>query len=593
MSKKKQGNLAQMIDDVIFEATASADKDREVVDVITFCESPEYLDFLGQDPPFSLWPMQKIVLKLFYRGTRGNEHLALTQEEIDILEDIAKNEELDYIDEQGGFWQILEKYKRWQKHNILMLVMGRRSSKTAMVSIIAAYESYKLLETPEGNPHKFYRMPPDKPIAILNVAVSESQAYDPLFKEIQSRIARGPYFSDKVNHGAGGKQELFLLTDADKRENAARIKRGMKIPLQGSVVLKSGHSNSASLRGQAAICVLFDEFAHMQTSSGKQSGDEVYNALVPSTRQFGLDGKVVLLSDPRGKEGIFWRLFMMGQEQKSDDEGNVTWTNDEILPLQLPTWRMNPNEEFSRDNLERTERAKDPLAFWTTWNARFQGETGTRLINEQRLMDCIDFEKSEAQFGDPRYTYYLHLDPATNSHNYAMSLVHVVSLASRKGELKRKVVLDKLKYWTPTKDGPVSIEAVEREIRDICKRFRVGRVTFDAWQSAQTIERLRLAGINAGETPYTASYITKIYTELRNLIHEGDLVLYPNLQIIGELKNLRYKLVTRGFKRMFDPKSEFPSDDCADSLAGAVYQALNAKVMQGLPPSGVVYTGYR
>jgi len=72
-------------------------------------------------------------------------------------------------------------------------------------------------------------------------------------------------------------------------------REGIHIPVEGSIVLKSGHSNSASLRGQAAICILFDEFAHFMTSTGKQSGDEVYNALVPSVKQFGVDGKVVLL----------------------------------------------------------------------------------------------------------------------------------------------------------------------------------------------------------------------------------------------------------------------------------------------------------
>jgi hypothetical protein len=581
-----------MIDNVIFETTTDMSKDRKVVDIIEFCEGKEYLDLLSQDPPFELWPMQKIVLKLFYRGGRGNEDLELTEDEIAIIEDVARNEDLDYVDEYGGFWQILEKYRRRNLHNILMLVMGRRSSKTAMVSIIAAYESYRLLETPEGNPHKFYGMPQDKPIAILNVAVSSDQAYDPLFKEIQSRLARAPYFDNKINYAASAKNTIYLLTDSDKRENADRARRGIKLTLDGSVVLKSGHSNSASLRGQAAICVLFDEFAHFMTSSGKQSGDEVYNALVPSTRQFGLDGRVVLLSDPRGKEGMFWRLFTMAQERE-DIDGKITHLNEEILALQLPTWRINPEPEFCQEELERTERPKDPVAYWATWNARFQGEAGERLFNEQRLMDSIDWDRVDAKFGDPRYSYYLHLDPATSSHNYALALVHVVTMTNSAGGLRRRVVVDYVKFWSPTKEGPVSIKAVENEIRDICRRFKVELVTFDAFQSAATIERLRLSGIRSMETPFTITYMTKAYTELRNALHEGDVSLYPHQKLIGELKYLRYKLVTRGFKRMFDPKSEAPSDDCADALAGATFQALNAKTKGGLPKSTTVYMGQR
>ena len=120
---KKKSDFAAMIDTVIFEATASEDKEREVADIITFCEDPRFLDLLGQDPPFVLWEMQRIVLKLFYRGSRGNENLELTEREIGILQDIADNEELDYRQEQGGFCQVFEKYRRREIHNVLVMAM--------------------------------------------------------------------------------------------------------------------------------------------------------------------------------------------------------------------------------------------------------------------------------------------------------------------------------------------------------------------------------------------------------------------------------------------------------------------------------------
>lgn len=626
---KKKSEFSSMIDSLIHEVTSNAEKERKVVDIITFCEGPKLLNLLGQDPPFVLWDMQKIVLKLFYRGTRGNENLELTEHELELLKDIAKNEELDYRQEQGGFWQVIEKYKRRHLHNTLLLVMGRRSSKTAIVSIIASYEAYKLCECPEGNPHKYYGIPIGKRIAILNVAVSEAQAYDPLFIEIQSRIANSPYFEDKINHSASSKNIISILTDSDKRENANRKERGMKILLDGSVVLRSGHSNSASLRGGASICILFDEFAHFMTSSGKQSGDEVFGALVPSTQQFGMDGKVVLLSDPRGKDSMFWRLFEMAQDREEveveepgdeavpleykylhneimrdreetevEDPGDEAvprykYLHDEIVALQLPTWRINPNEDFSEEYLTRTKRPQNPIAFFSTWNARFQGEAGDTMFNEQKLMDCIELDLFAAKFGNPRYDYFIHLDPAVTSHNYGLALAHVITLTNENRGMRKKVVIDLVKYWKPDLKGPVSIMEVENTIRDLCRKFRVQKVTFDSFQSAQTIERLKMQGIRAEETKFTPSYITKIYSELRNLINENNLALYPDQQAIGELKNLRYKLTSHGFKRMFDPKSLFPSDDVADSIAGAAYQALNSNKLNSLPKSTVVRTNLR
>jgi phage terminase large subunit-like protein len=172
-------------------------------------------------------------------------------------------------------------------------------------------------------------------------------------------------------------------------------------------------------------------------------------------------------------------------------------------------------------------------------------------------------------------------------------MVHPISLINPHGEIKTKVIVDMIKFWKPSKEGPVNITIVENEIRNLCKKFRVAQVTFDSFQSAQTIQRLSLSGIKAKETPFTATHITAVYGELRNLLINKDVVLPPNQLLIGEMKNLRYKFIARGFKRMFDPKSEYPSDDCCDALAGACYEALHIQVMKQLPRGVLVRTGFK
>lgn len=593
MAKKKTHsptiNLASAIDEMLNDMDGAAEY--EVVDIITFCEDPRFLNFSGQG--MELWPMQRIVLKMFYRGTRGNEHIQLTEEEIRVLEDIAKNEDLDYKVEYGGFSQVIEKYHRWTPFRTLQLIMGRRSSKTMMVSIIAAYEAYKLLVTPGGDPHKFYGLPPEKPIAIINVAVSEQQAYDPLFLEVQARINNSPFFQDKINHKVDQKGRIYLLTDSDKKKNAERKEKGQSMLLDGSIILMSGHSNSASLRGKAAICILFDEIAHFLNTSGKQSADEVYNALVPSTQQFGTDGKIVLLSDPRGKDGIFHRLFEMSQERLEDKAGKIAWPNDNILSLQLPTWRMNPDPNFGKDFLETTEKNKDPLAFMSSWAARFVGEEGKQFFIPEKVDECVDFNRAPPSRGDYRYAYHIHLDPATTSHNYALCLCHAQPMINQRMIMKRRIVVDYVKIWKPSPGRPVSIMDVYREIIGLCRRFRVVSVTYDTFQSAESIERLRSLGINAFETPYRNYFITQIYGELRSLVNEGDVRLYPHEYLIGEMKSLLYRISNRNIKRMPDLKSAYPTDDACDALAGAVYQALTFQVKQSLPKSKLVHTGFR
>jgi hypothetical protein len=596
--------IGSLIDELVLSSDDGQTSSEGIVDIITFCEDPRFLNMGGQSPPMHLWGMQKIVLKLFYRGSRGNEHLSLTEDERRLLHEIDKTETLDYDQNKGGFRQIVEKYDRATIHTTLLLVMGRRSSKTLMVSIIAAYEAYKLVEL--KNPHEYYskkgvEIAAGKPIAILNVAVSAKQAYDPLFLEIESRITRSPYFRDKVNYPVCRKDAIYLLTEADREEMRRREREGVDMKVEGSVVLMSGHSNSNSLRGKAAIAILFDEYAHFIQTDGRTSGDEAYRALVPSTKQFGDDGRIVLLSDPKGKDGMFWRLFQMSTDRELDEDGrdqldengDYTPKHDKILALQIPTWRMNPTKDLSREVLEEEEKPKDPVSFACTYGARFLGEEGVKFFDEKKITSCIDFSVGSEDTGDPKYVYHIHLDPATTSHNYALAMVHAVTFSNQYQQVKRKVFLDLLKFWTPTEDGPVDINEVQSTVIALCRKFRVVTVTFDQWQSAQTIQNLRNAGINAFETKFVTGYLTTIYGELKTLVNLEDVVLYPNYQLIGEMKNLKYKLLRSGFRRFFDPESEFPSDDCCDALAGAVYQSLYAQVRQSLPRGAVVWTGRR
>jgi hypothetical protein len=259
------------------------------------------------------------------------------------------------------------------------------------------------------------------------------------------------------------------------------------------------------------------------------------------------------------------------------------------LALQLPTWRINPDKNFSKEKLLREERPKDPIAFLGTWNARFLGESGATFFDDRRIDDSINFKLEEPKVGDNRYSYFLHLDPATTSHNYALVMVHVVTLINRYQESRRQIVVDMVKVWSPSDKGPVDLGEVEKCVRDLCRRFRVASVTYDTFQSQQAIQRLKACGINASETPFTSSYETKIYGELRNMLNQGDMILCPHQRLIGEMKGLMCKIQQRHFKIFPDPKGEYPTDDCCDALAGATYQALNFHVQQTLPRSSLVY----
>jgi len=67
----------------------------EVVDIMTFCDDPIYLNL-----PFNklnLWLSQRVILKCFYMGTIGNKELSLTQEEWEWLYANESDEDRDGV----------------------------------------------------------------------------------------------------------------------------------------------------------------------------------------------------------------------------------------------------------------------------------------------------------------------------------------------------------------------------------------------------------------------------------------------------------------------------------------------------------------
>jgi hypothetical protein len=111
-----------------------------------------------------MFPMQKIILKVFYRGSRGNEHLKLTEEEIELLKKEGMFKEHPEAECERG--DVLGKYNSNVSFRELVLVWGRRSGKDFCASLIAMYEAMRLLEVPSGDPYEYYKLAPGADITL-------------------------------------------------------------------------------------------------------------------------------------------------------------------------------------------------------------------------------------------------------------------------------------------------------------------------------------------------------------------------------------------------------------------------------------------
>jgi hypothetical protein len=272
----------------------------EVVDIITFAEAQWGLNI-------NLLPTQRFMLKCFY----GME-----------LDDVNKTIDVpDYLNEkilysgmtERKFLDFLYAEGRCNTDEVqgmnfheMVLVLGRRGTKSTLASCISNYELYKLVK--RGNPSAHFGFPSNTEIVILNVAPTDEQAGQ-VFNMIQTQALGCPYLRNRCLHNT--KTYFDIQADSDKEIYGKP---------RATLMSLAGGCSSNALRGRNAIVVIMDEMAFfIDKENSRFSGGEVYKALTPSMTAFGSEGKVLCLSSPYGKFGRFYDRY-----QESFDEPDYT-----------------------------------------------------------------------------------------------------------------------------------------------------------------------------------------------------------------------------------------------------------------------------
>ena len=551
------------------------------VDIMTFCHDENYLNFSGTKPQTHLTISQRIILKTFYSGSVGNENLCLTDEEINWLEDFRDNKADDEM-QKKTIDLCIEKTNEGTPINELVLVIGRRSGKTFLTSIMATYEAYKCLEL--KNPQEFFNISPDSEIYLLNVATASPQA-EKLFSEIKSKIRNAPYFRGKLNQRASNNETLYLLTETDKHKNQELEDQSrLRETTKGSIVILCGHSNSNSLMGSGVIFLAFDELAYFLDNTGRKSGSKVYNDLSPNCRTFFYPDespayRIVSISAPEDKSGVFYNNFVTSLKPEGKN----------MLSYQFPTWEVSPNIK-SKDQLA-SEYAKDPIEADKRYGAKFSGSSTQKFFPPDEVDKCVDFNLYNKEKGKPYIRYYAHVDPALNNHNYAFIILHNEKVFNKDSrEFESLIVVDHMKKWEPSIDKEVNFEEVDNYIISICKKFNIVSLTYDSWNSAHSIQKMRKKGLPVKRTPFRSRYKQLIFGELRNYVISNTLRIPGDETLIGELKSLKCKIVSNGFKVYPDSDADIKTDDYCDCLAGAAHQTFESNQNE-LPKGRIVDLG--
>ncbi len=511
-----------------------------------------------------------------------NEAEDLFQSEIDLINEIP-----DEVVKQQIFKKLRNKFQE------LVLVIGRRGTKSFMTVAIALYELYKLLSM--KHPQKKLKLPDLQEIFILNVAKNENQAKDSIFTPMKNSAVASPFFQKYI--GIDNALEMKFLTEYDLAENERRITKGLT-PLDGTIILKCGSSSASGLVGKTCWCIVLDELAAMAGDNPNSGLDKkLYSELKPSLTTFGKEGKIICLSNPKGPFGQLYALYTTRIE------------DDMTLVLKIPTWHINANVDKAW--LE-DERKRDPIEFNMQYGAEFGNNSENPYLSPEDVEWAFDnsTQVTRLEQRESNREYYCHVDPSNRSDYYAIAVVEAeptgqVDIQNKPVKFFKVVHMH---YWAPLKmRQPVPIRDVEDYILDLHSRFHFKQISFDQWGSMETLEKLSAKGLPVVLKVFNKEYKDKIYLKLLEVFRDHRISFYKmsagkvrdvhNRTIeITEVKEARDQFMFlqkkwRNGKQVIEALSGY-KDDLCDAVAAAIYESDAASyATKALPKSRVAYTG--
>jgi len=524
-------NYTDYANNLMEEAIVSYDA-IEPVDMLEFVTSSE---FLNEDPT----PFQSLTIKVLYNLW---EKYPATPAELKLIETLKRN------------WDIDIEFNREDPVEKLVMSLGRRSTKSTTASFIATYAMYTLIC--RGNPQKYYGIRERHPIFITHVAAKGSQA-ESVFTLTKDNLRKVHFFDPYIDFDKNSSTELRMYTPFDvylnnqiKTQNALVPRGEQKLPLlPGSLTVKSITTSAATNRGDATFNLLFSEFAHFQrarmdmSKSSEQLMEEnpltdyaIDKALVPSTKDFGKDGKVIYESSPAEKGGQFYHHYMVagGQEQ---EEGLREERAPGYALIQLATWEARPT--ISKESLQG-EFDTDPIGANSEYGAHFRNPSGA-FIAESVINSIPQPDVGITLINPSNWKFVIGVDAGGSgkvktSDTYAVGWGHAKIAHDESDAI---YWIDGFKGWDAqiqdlgmgqSSEVPVDPNMVLQFILDLVQdlggRNFISEICYDQWQNQSAVSTLQAIGIPAIETTFTNKYKGEMYGNFLSKANLGQVRMY-------------------------------------------------------------------
>jgi len=496
------------------------------VDALTFLTSSDYLN---EDP----LPIQRVIFKTLYNlwstyPPDKDEQLILNilRDEWGITLDLARTDPVLFI----------------------VLILGRRSSKSTSISFVASYEAYSLIC--KDNPQSYYGIRDRHPIHIMHVASAGDQAED-VFTLTKDNIRKVPFFRPYIDFDKDSGTELRLFTPYDLRLNEeiryknSLIIRGSGVQkestLPGSLTIESVTTSAATHRGKSIKTLMLSEFAHFERA--KVGGDKeevilsenpktdyaIWKAFTPSVTDFGKDGKVLVETSPKEKGGEAYNQYCIagGTEQEKAEE--IVADPDYAL-IQLATWEARINEPNYSYETFATKFRKDPVGAAMEYGAHFGNPAGS-AIQEEWIERAVQKMVPILHTNTRLQKFVIAIDPGgkakkKKADTYAIAWGHsegnirgqyenedklLYFIDGMKGFDARTIVQGNGVYVREPVDPNVVMDYILILIEELGGRNYIQEIVYDQFDSSSPVATLQSLGLPAIETTFTNPYKSAMY----------------------------------------------------------------------------------
>ena len=437
-------------------------------------------------------------------------------------------------------------------------------------------------------------------------APSQASASDVLHNELVAKARRAPWFAERAPIDAKIRSRIRFIDPRSGEHFPLRI-----VPYGCSLTNPLGRNIYAAVIDEAG-------FWPVSNSPGGDVVAEIYNLVTRRIRsRFGTRGQMLMISSSAYEGDLASRKQAEAQEVGTGVfyERKATWevkprdrwtsdrtfdfTEEDDAGSPVRVWRGIPldlKKDFDRDPLLALRdyagrRLEADMGFDPQAMLRFEEPPppegrGPYPDRRQPFVRSAPYTPLPDFLPVPGARYFLHFDLATsgsvNADALGMALCHAEwrederlyshhaeSHAFADDPYENAVVVMDFAWDIRPRDvgGERCIEDTRELVYELLRRgFRLARVTYDGFQSTDSIQILRRRGVPAGLISVDRS--TEPYQLLRRLLVNGRVEYGPSLWL-AEYARLR---MARGAKIDHHPRG---SKDVADAVASVALQCYS------------------